>query len=148
MLNIKNSLLIILISTSSAYAEVVKLTCPISLETRYSEGIVRRENVVATVDVNYKEGNKSITIKTHKILAIVSSISALETVRFVDRSDQGRWELTDVTQLGEVATSTRISIDRNSGVISYESRFKDSTGYENTVGNGNCIKLDPAVRKF
>lgn len=149
MLNLKNCLLIILIGTSSAYAEVVKLTCSIALENRYSEGNVRRESVVATVDVNYEEGNKSITIKTHKVLALAGSSTLFsDPGSFVDRSDEGRWDLAEVTQSGGITTSTRIAIDRNSGVISYEDKFRDSTGYVNTVGGGNCIKVDPAARKF
>lgn len=79
---------------------------------------------------------------------MVSSTSISETDRFVDRSDQGRWELTELTQSVRDSTSTRISIDRNSGVISFEDKFRDSKGFVNTVGNGNCTKLDPAVRKF
>lgn len=148
MPKIRNLLLIFLISTSSASAEVVKLSCPLSLETRFSEGAVRRENVVATVEVIYESDFQSITIKTHRVLAMVSSTSISETDRFVDRSDQGRWELTELTQSVRDSTSTRISIDRNSGVISFEDKFRDSKGFVNTVGNGNCTKLDPAVRKF
>ena len=134
----------------SLYAEVVKLNCNIQIENRFSEGVIRRENVMATVDINYDQFYKTIKISTHKVLAIVTSAAIQTQVSFQDRSDSSRWDLrsVDFDSSDQTKDSTQINIDRNSGVISYGRRFEEPSGYMITSGNGSCSKVDPSTRRF
>jgi hypothetical protein len=138
------------LATTSALSEVIKLECNLLIETRYSEGSIRKENSIATVDINVDNYFQTIKIKNHKLIAIVDSEKTDETVSFSNRSDSGKWELRseDFNAQKNFRVSTQIRIDRNTGKIFFESRFTDSTGFLNTSGYGDCIKIDTTKRKF
>ena len=133
------------------YAQELKLECNLIIETRYSEGgRTTQQNTVATVEVDMNNLYKFIKIENHKIIAVVSSIKTDNTVSFVDRSDNGTWDLARQgfdSQKNE-RTSTSIRIDRNTGKIFFNNRFTDSTGYTNWSGAGDCSKVDVSKRKF
>ena len=138
------------LATTSVLSQEIKLECNLLIETRYSEGTVRKENSIATVDVNVDRFFQTIKIKNHKIIAIVDSEKTEETVSFANRSDDGKWELRseDFNAQNNFRVSTQIRIDRNTGKIFFNSRFTDSSGFLNTSGYGDCIKIDTTKRKF
>ena len=144
------ALLFVIICLPLSYAEDVKLSCSIAIEHRFSEGIIRRENVMASVDIKDNGQDKSITIATHKVLAFVSSHALPTRINYFDSSDLGRWNIKDIDyDPSDTSKSiTQIYIDRNSGVISYGNSFEQPDGYIRTTGNGNCIKIDANTRKF
>ena len=136
--------------TTSALSQEMKLECNLLIETRYSEGNVRKENSIATVDVNVDNFFQTVKIKNHKLIAIVDSEKTDETVSFTNRSDDGKWELRseDFNAQKNFRVSTQIRIDRNTGKIFFNTRFTDSSGFVNTSGHGDCIKIDMTKRKF
>jgi hypothetical protein len=146
----KKNLLLLIFFCLNAHAEEVKLNCNISLEHRFSAGPNRRENVTASVDVYYSQSLQSIKVYTHKILANVNSIPLPTSINFQDRSNAVQWNLMDddYDPSDKSRQVTRIFIDRNTGVISYSSRYEDPEGFLVTQGNGSCVKVDPSSRRF
>lgn len=146
----KNALLILMLFCITSHAEEVKLNCNISLEHRFSVGLNRRESVTASVDVYFTQSLQSIKIYTHKTLAYVDSIPVSTRISFKDRSNAVQWNLMDddYDPSDRSRQITNIFIDRNTGVISYSSKFEHPEGSMITQGNGNCVKVDPSSRRF
>uniref|UniRef100_UPI0040484D16 hypothetical protein n=1 Tax=Shewanella sp. TaxID=50422 RepID=UPI0040484D16 len=142
--------LILFFLVQFANAENLKLECNLFVDRRYSEGGGDQQRTAATVDVTMSESFKSIKIANHKIIAILNSIKTEHTISFLDKSNSGKWELMlhEFNAQKNERFRTSIRIDRNTGKIFFDDRFTDSTGYTNTSGSGDCVKVDVDKRKF
>jgi len=147
----KKYFLMLIFLSQFTLAENLKLECNLLIETRHSDGGgVRQRNTIATVAVEMTDSFKSIRIANHKTIAIVDSTKTDNTVSFFDRSDAGKWELSEhiFDARKNIRSNTSIRIDRNTGKIFFNDRFTDSTGYINDSGVGDCTKVDLNKRKF
>jgi len=136
---------------SLALGENIKLSCNLNLTVDYSFSTSEKKNITDIVEVSIYPNAKFII---PEVLASVRAKPAENNADYsaTDLSDPNKWSIS-VKSKGTTdkvsSVETAIVIDRNTGVIIYDSstNFKNGT-WIREYGNGNCQKIDTSKKKF
>lgn len=141
----------VLFISTRILGEEIKLSCNLNLVRNFSSGYSEKENITDIIEVSIHPRGKFILPK------VLSSVHVLEpevdpNYSAIDQSDLNKWEISITNRRGTKEISsvqTRFFIDRNSGLITYDSTTNFFNGdWLMTTGNGNCSKVDLTKKKF
>ncbi len=141
-------LIIFILSSSIAYAEVIKLSCDLTID----EGGKKRNYLeLITIEQRY---NFIFITPSGNILSKVDSESIDPEVKITNLSTKNHWHIFNETKYidtnGQILFfNVSFKIDRNTGVLFYQHSTKSSNNYSNIVNaNGLCNKVDLTKNKF
>jgi hypothetical protein len=126
----------------------IKLSCQISLTTRYISGTVERDLVKEIFTVYQSNNFLSIIASSDSgLFGSVTTSHHSGTISIENESNSNKWHL-KVKFIGQSGKMNdySINIDRNSGSIFYNSDF--DFGKLVKQGQGQCQKIDSSKKLF
>ena len=135
----------------SAFAEDIKLKCSmqISYSSTFEASEKSQEDVVFSIDKNMIHVENSGS----RIRSLYRFSSPPKLISY-DFSDSSKWSVSNQdNSVPVISASTKITIDRNTGSISYQATTEIiksgiNTGSTEVRGRGTCEKVDVTKRKF
>lgn len=140
--------ILIILSSNFAYAEVIKLSCDLTLD---EEG--KKRNYLEIITIEQMHTFTFIT-PSGNILFKVDSESIDPEVKITNLSTKNHWHIFNETKIngpdGQVRFfNVNFKIDRNTGFLFYQHSYNKSNKYSNIVNaNGLCKKVDITKNKF
>ena len=139
---------LIILSSNFAYAEVIKLSCDLTLD---EEG--KKRNYLEIITIEQRHNFIFIT-PSGNVLSKADSESIDPEVKITNLSTKNRWHIFNETKhidpKGQILFFlVNFKIDRNTGALFYQHSTKSSNNYSNIVNaNGLCNKVDSTKNKF
>jgi hypothetical protein len=126
------------------YAEEIKLSCVINLQTTYDNGSSETHRYNEIFTVTDKGKFKSIVPTSSNF----QSVTVFDN-RVLDGSKLSRWDIVEGKKTGHGNSLTTITIDRNTGKIWYKNivTFLQRDSWVQK-GEGDCEKIDVSKKKF
>jgi len=140
-----------LLTSFIAHAEEVKLKClmRISYSSTFDASETLQENVMLSINKN------SIIVENSGTrLSSLYRFSSPPKLTANDFSDENKWDVSNQNNSVPVASvMSSITIDRNTGNISYEAttqilKSEKNIGSSKVNGHGSCQKVDTTKHKF
>jgi hypothetical protein len=128
------------------YADIdIKLNCQLSVTRTFQSGFVEQKVQKLIFDVYQDKNFLSIIPNNNDFISVSTNLSKSKIYVF-NSSNENRWELLNNFTINLKNSNAEISIDRNTGDISYYANFQE--GRLITEGTGTCSKIDTKVKKF
>ena len=130
-----------------AFSLEVKLICSIKLTTTYSSGRVESENYTDLIAIEDDgKGHVSISSQSNKVTDFIPRMKAIIVN---SGSDSNKYSIDKIMELKDEKTYfASITIDRNTGILSYIERILSSFPTISKSATGSCEKVDATKRKF
>jgi hypothetical protein len=152
----KKVLVAAILSTSACRVmadDIVRLQCDASSKSQTSDKAAEEGKATLAVDVvlNGLAVRRVIVYGENKRLAVVESVknTQLKNHTAVDTSDPRRWGIYNTWEdrHGD-PSSARVSIDRNSGDIAFETKVHTGSDWQSAEYSGGCNKVGGNNTKF
>ena len=141
-------LIFLILSSNIAYAEVIKLSCDLTLDER---GKKRNYLEIITIEQTH---NFTFITPSGNILSKVDSESIDPEVKITNLSSKNHWHIFNESKFidseGQMGFFlVNFKIDRNTGALFYQHSYNSSNKYSQVVNaDGFCKKVDSTKNKF
>ncbi len=135
---------------SNCFSLELKLECETQSTYTYPSGRVERNTGKALIEVKDQQFGKAIFISSaiDEVNDLSVSTFQMENKLTQDFSDMNKWEIKNEFTRSDSSSSTRILIDRNSGMLIVDRVFRKDGMATNTKVSGLCKKIDTSTRRF
>lgn len=123
----------------------IKLNCQLSLTRTFNDGKKDNETINEIFEI-YQNGKFLSIIPGSDNLQGLTTQKFPTTISIMNFSDENKWGLQSKSKNNNEWLDITVSIDRNTGRISYRQDYQK--GLIITDGQGNCKKVDTTKRLF